>query len=111
MKAGRNGDLERLADLLKASEQADSGLVCEFIMRDQSDANRIYVFAVFESEAKARARETDPRRQDAQVEVRQLMGDMLMGAPEYADMSVFAQFASQAAPEFQLSLRPPQVRE
>ena len=99
VKPGRDGDLERLSDLLEASEQADSGLLRLTIMQAQSDPGRVYFLAVFESEEKGRARESDPRRQEALVEVRQLMGDMLQGAPEFVDMTVFKELTPQPSSE------------
>ena len=99
VKPGREGDLGRLSDLLEASEQPDSGLLRLTIMQAQNDPSRVYFLAVFESEEKGRARESDPRRHEALVEVQQLMGDMLAGAPEFVDMTVFKDFAPQPASE------------
>jgi hypothetical protein len=89
VKAGHDGDLGRMSDLLEAAEQPGSGLIREIIMRDQKDPSRIYVLVVFESEEKARARESDPRRQEPLAELQQLMGDILEGVPQFVDLTVF----------------------
>ncbi len=52
-------------DQLRAAEQPGSGLVRTLVMRDQADSGQAYTLVVFESEDKARAREQDPRRQEA----------------------------------------------
>lgn len=91
LKAGHEDDLAKLADLLEASEQADSGIVRELVMRDQQDPSRIYVLAVFESEDKARIREADPRRHDSLNRLREHMGQMLAGVPEFVDLSVVSE--------------------
>jgi hypothetical protein len=62
-------------------------------MRDQSDPSRLYMFVLFESEEKARAREQDPRRQEALQGVRATMADIFDGAPEFVDLTVVADVA------------------
>jgi hypothetical protein len=89
IKAGHARDLGRLSDLLQASEQRGSGLIRETIIRDQNDPSRMYVLAVFESEERARARESDPRREEPLAKLRVAMGDMLDGVPEFVDLTVF----------------------
>lgn len=98
LKPGREGDLGTLSDLLEASEQTDSGLLRLTIMQAQNDPSSTYFLAVFESEEKGRARESDPRRHEALVEVRQLMGDMLAGVPDFVDMTVFKEVTPQPVP-------------
>ena len=58
LKAGHEGDLPRLIEQLKATEQAGSGLVRSTAMQDQKDPSKVYMFVVFESEEAARARRT-----------------------------------------------------
>ena len=47
---------------MRTFEQPESGLLRTTVMQDQKDPARVFVLVVFESEEKARARETDPRR-------------------------------------------------
>jgi hypothetical protein len=88
LKAGKEAELPRFFEALRASEQPGSGLVRSIAGRDQKDPSRIYNVVFFESEEKARAREEDPRRQEALADVRALMGDLLDGPPEFVDLEV-----------------------
>ena len=88
IKPGREGDLPKLAELLRATEQPGSGLVRSTMSQDQKDPSRIYMFVVFESEEQARARENDPRRQEGLAQARSLMGEIFDGAPEFVDLTV-----------------------
>ena len=88
VKPGREQDVPGLFEQLQAAEQTGSGLVRTTAMQDQQDPSRIYALVVFESEEKARAREQDPRRQEALTSVRELMADILDGAPEFVDLKV-----------------------
>jgi hypothetical protein len=88
LKDGKEGDLPRLFEAPRASEQPGSGLVRSIGARDQEDRRRVYNFVFFESEEKARAREEDPRRQEALVDVRALKGQMFDGPPEFVDLEV-----------------------
>ncbi len=45
-------------------------------MHDQKDPSQVYTLVVFESEEKARAREQDPRRQEALHAARAMMADI-----------------------------------
>ncbi len=84
-------DLAGLADLmdqLHAAEQPGSGLVRETTTVDQNDPSRVYILAVFESEMHARAREQDPRRQEALQSIRTTMAEMFDGPPEFVDLNV-----------------------
>jgi quinol monooxygenase YgiN len=85
---GHEQDLESMFGQLQASEQADSGLLRTITMRDQADPNRIHTLVIFESEEKARARESDPRRGEAMAAVRALMTEMFDGAPEFTNLEV-----------------------
>jgi hypothetical protein len=55
--------------------------------------------AIFESEEKARARESDPRRDEGVQALRASLADVLAGAPEYTDLDVLAEVVPQAAGE------------
>ena len=88
LKPGREGDLETLYAQLRAAEQPGSGLVRSTAMHDQTDHLSVYMLVVFESEDAARARESDPRRQDAMQEVRATMAEIFDGPPEFVDLVV-----------------------
>jgi quinol monooxygenase YgiN len=88
LKAGREDDLQGLVDQLRAAEQADSGLVRSTAMRDQHDPSRVLMLVVFESEEKARERESDPRRDEALQAARATMAEIFEGAPEFVDLTV-----------------------
>ena len=92
LKPGREGDLPKLAKLLRAAEQPNSGLVRSMMMRDQNDPSRTYMLVVLESEKKARDREKDERRQDGLAKVRALMEEILDGAPEFVDLTVIEEW-------------------
>ena len=64
LKPGHEGDLQKLVDQLRVTEQKGSGLVRSMAMQDQKDPSRVYMLVVFESEEKARERENDPRREE-----------------------------------------------
>jgi quinol monooxygenase YgiN len=91
LKAGEDAGLERLYQQLQAAEQPGSGLVRSTLMRDQNDPNALYMLVVFESEEKARARELDPRRDEAMHEVRATMAEIFDGAPQFTDLMVAAE--------------------
>ena len=86
LKPGK--DTAGLREQLQAVEQPGSGLLRTMIMQDQKDPDQFYTLVVFESEEKARARERDPRRQEALKSVQALMADLFVGAPEYVDLTV-----------------------
>jgi quinol monooxygenase YgiN len=88
IKPGKEEGLTRLLDQLKATEQPGSGLVRALAMRDQNDPTKIYHLAVFESEEKARARESDPRREEGLAAVRETMAEIFEGPPEFVDLEV-----------------------
>jgi hypothetical protein len=50
------------------------------------------MLVVFESEAKARARENDPARQEGLQGVRAMMAEMFDGAPQFVDLTVVDEF-------------------
>ncbi len=88
VRPDREQDLAGLLQQLHAAEQADSGLLRTMAMRDQDDPSRLYTLVVFESEEKARAREQDPRREEALTSVRAAMADMVDGPPEFINLTV-----------------------
>jgi quinol monooxygenase YgiN len=94
LKPGKqDADLLVLTEQLRASEQPGSGLVRSLAMRDQNDPSRLYMFVLFESEEKARAREQDPLRQEALQGVRATMAETFDGPPEFVDLTVVADIA------------------
>lgn len=92
LKAGHEGDLPRLIEQLKATEQAGSGLVRSTAMQDQEDPSKVYMFVVFESEEVARARENDPRRQEGMQAARATMAEIFDAAPDFVDLTVVEEF-------------------
>jgi quinol monooxygenase YgiN len=93
LKPGREDDLPKLIEQLRALEQPGSGLVRSTAMRDQNDPSRVYMLVVFESEAAARARENDSRRQDGLQAARATMAEIFDGAPEFVDLTVVDEVA------------------
>jgi heme-degrading monooxygenase HmoA len=88
LKAGGEAGLAKVLEQLRAIEQPASGLLRSITMRDQNDPNRVLILVVFDSEEKARARESDPRRQAGLQAVRAAMADVFEGAPEFVDLTV-----------------------
>jgi len=93
LKPGKDLEGGGLVEQLRAAEQPGSGLLRSLAMRDQNDPSRVYFLVVFESEERARARENDPRRQDALQGVRATMADLFEGAPEFVDLIVVDEMA------------------
>jgi len=92
LKPGKEDDLPKVTEQLRAVERPGSGLVRSLAMRDQNDPSRVYMLAVFESEEKARARESDPRRQEELQGAREAMAEIFDGAPEFVDLTVVEEF-------------------
>ena len=90
LKPGKEGDLPRLVEQLRATEQPGSGLVRSMTMQDKRDPSRVHTLVVFESEEKARQRESDPRRNEGLQIARATMAEMFDGAPEFTDLTVIA---------------------
>ena len=86
LKPGK--DMAELDNQLRAAEQPGSGLVRTLTMHDQADPSQVYALVVFESEDKARAREQDPRRQEALHAPRAIMADIFDGPPQFTDLTV-----------------------
>jgi quinol monooxygenase YgiN len=82
------GGVSRLLAHLRAIEQADSGWIRTIAMRDQAEPQQVSVLAVFESEEKARARESDPRRAEGLATLRAMMAELLVAPPEFRDLVV-----------------------
>lgn len=91
VKPGSEQELELLKDQFKAAEQPDSGLIRSLFMRDDKDPDRIYIMVIFESEAKARERENDPRREPGLQAARETMAKIFDGAPEFVDLTVVSE--------------------
>ena len=89
-------DTTVLATQLRAAEQPGSGLVRTLMMRDQNDPAQLYTLVVFESEEMARAREQDPRRQEALQALRAKMADIYDGPPEFTDLIVAEEWTGHA---------------
>ncbi len=90
LKPGKEADLSRLVEELKAAEQPGSGLLRSSAMQDQKDPNQVHMLVVFESEEKARERENDPRRNEGLQTARATMAEIFDGAPEFTDLTVLA---------------------
>ena len=88
LKPGKEGDLPRLYEQLRAAEQPGSGLLRTTAARDRNEPGRIFNFVIFESEEQARAREQDPSRQAALEGVRATMAELFEGPPEFVDLEV-----------------------
>lgn len=94
LKPGRDGDLPKLIEQLRAVEQPGSGLVRSTLMRDQKDPSRVCMMVVFESEEKARAREQDPRRQQGLRAAGETMAAIFDGPPEFLDLTVADEYVA-----------------
>lgn len=88
LKPGGEAGLTDVIEGLRAVEQPDSGLVRSTTMRDQNDPSRVFTLVVFESEEQARARESDPRRQEGLQTVRSAMSEVFEGGAEFVDLTV-----------------------
>lgn len=95
VKEGSEEGLQRLFQQLRDSEQADSGLVRTLVMREQQDPKSLSMLVVFESEEKARARESDPRRDDGLAAARATMAEIFEGAPSFTDFVVVEEYTTQ----------------
>jgi len=92
LKPGKEGDLPKLIEQLKATEQPGSGLVRSIASRDQNDPGRVVIMVIFESEEKARAREQDSRRQEGLQAARATMAEIFDGPPEFTDLTVVDEY-------------------
>jgi quinol monooxygenase YgiN len=92
VKPGKEDDLRRIMEQVRAIEQPDSGLLRSTMMRDKTDPHTFYTMIVVESEEKARARERDPRREGLQ-DLQAQMAEALDGPPEFIDLEVVDEVA------------------
>jgi quinol monooxygenase YgiN len=92
LKPGKEGELPKLFEQFQAAEQPGAGLVRSTAMVDQNDPSRVYMLVVFESEAQARAREGDPRREEDLGAARATMAEIFDGGPEFVDLTVVAEY-------------------
>jgi quinol monooxygenase YgiN len=88
LKPGTDERVAELLEQLRATEQPDSGLLRTTAMRDQKDPSVLYLMVVFENEEQARARETDPRREEGLEAARAIMAEILEGSREFVDLTV-----------------------
>jgi len=88
LEEGSENELTGLMDALDAVEQPAAGLLRSLTMTERGDPRQVHVLVVFESEEKARAREDDPRRQEALVPVREKTAAIFEGPPTFADLDV-----------------------
>jgi quinol monooxygenase YgiN len=95
LKPGKEAELPRLCDELRAAEQPDSGLVRSTTMQDQNDPSRVYMLVVFEGQEAARARENDPRRMDRLQVARATMVDIFEEPPQFVDLLVVGETTPQ----------------
>jgi antibiotic biosynthesis monooxygenase (ABM) superfamily enzyme len=92
LKPGREGDVAKLMEEFKAVEQAGSGLVRSTAMQDQEDPSRLHILVVFEGEEQARARESDPKRNESLSVARALMAEVFDGPTEFVDLTVVGEY-------------------
>jgi heme-degrading monooxygenase HmoA len=88
LREGGEAGLSKVLEQLRAIEQPDSGWVRTTALRDQNDPRRVLLLVVFQSEEKARARESDPRRQAGLQSIRAVMAEVFDGAPDFVDLTV-----------------------
>jgi quinol monooxygenase YgiN len=90
IKPGNDERMAALIERLRNSEQPGSGLIRETAMRDRHDPSRYLMLVVFESEEKARVRESDPRRAELLKDLIDTMKEIVDGAPEFVDLDVLS---------------------
>ena len=90
IKPGSDERMAELIERLRDSEQPGSGLIRETAMRDRHDPSRYLMLVVFESEEKARARESDPSRAELLKDLSDTMKEIADGAPEFVDLDVLS---------------------
>jgi hypothetical protein len=86
----RTAGSHNATDPLQATEQPGSGLLRSSALQDQNDPSRVHMLVVFVSVERARERENDPRRNEGLQAAREMMAEMFDGAPEFADLTVVA---------------------
>lgn len=91
LKPGKEDGLADLLAQLDRIEQPGSGLLRQTALRSVADPLEVHLLVVFESEAKARERERDPRREAGLAEVREQMDELLDGPRTFAEFDVVAE--------------------
>jgi quinol monooxygenase YgiN len=84
-------DVMAVVEQLWATEQPGSGLLRSTAMRDLDDPSRFLMMVVFESEEQARARESDPRRDEGLAAARAAMAEVFDGPPEYTNLEILGE--------------------
>ena len=97
LKAGHDSDFIKLMEHFRTTEKPGSGLVTSYAARDQNDPSSVYMVVVFESEEKARIRESDEERQADLEPARQLMGEIFEGPVEFTNLDIVADFSPAGA--------------
>jgi quinol monooxygenase YgiN len=92
LKPGKESELPRLIEALRATEQPGSGLVRSTAMQDTKDPSSLFMMVVFDSEEAARARENDSNRDEGLKTARAIMAEMFDGPPEFVDLNVVSEF-------------------
>lgn len=93
LKPGKDEGLPTLLEQVRASERAGSGVVHTSAMRDQNDPSRVLILVMYESEEKARERESDPVFQEQLQADRAAMAEIFDGDPEFVDLTVLAEWS------------------
>lgn len=91
LKPGKEDGLVEMLAKLDQIEQPGSGLLRQTALRSVADPLEVHLLVVFESEAKARERERDPRREAGLAEVRAQMDELLEGSRSFAEFDVVAE--------------------
>ena len=65
------------------------------VTREQHDPSSLSMLVVFESEAKARAREDDPRRVEGLAAARATMAEIFAGPPSFTDFVVVEEYTPE----------------
>ena len=94
VKDGSEDGLRQLFQQLREAEPADSGLLRTVVMREKDDPNALSMLVVFESEEKARARESDPRRAEGLAAAQAIMAAIFDAPPSFTDFVVVEEYTS-----------------
>lgn len=92
VKDGSADGLRQLFQQLRDTEQPGSGLLRTLVLRDRHDPNALSMLVLFESEEKARARESDPRRADGLAGARATMAAIFDGPPTFSEFDVVEEY-------------------
>jgi hypothetical protein len=93
LRPGAEARLPELLDGLHATERPGSGLIRSSAFLEPGEPSTVRFVVVFESEERARARESDEGRNAELVPVRALMGEMFDGPPSFHDLQVVRETA------------------